>query len=57
MIRLRTVEQTAEMASRYNSSYQTEMSWLDTIDTKTKSLPLMESGRARGKISPHMVSQ
>ena len=53
--RLRSVEQSSEIATRYNSSYQTEMNWLDNVDSRTKSISLMESGRARNKVHPHMV--
>lgn len=53
--RLRTVEITSEHASRYNTSYQTEMNWLDTVDNKAKSLPLVEGSGAKRKINPHMV--
>lgn len=42
------------MAHKYNSSYQTEMNWVDTVNSKSKNLSLME-GRASNKIHPHMV--
>lgn len=55
--RLRSVEVASEHAARYNTTYQTEMNWLDSVDNKAKSLPLVEGTGAKRKINPHMVCQ
>jgi len=31
------------------------MNWLDSVDAKSKNLPLVEGGGAKRKINPHMV--
>lgn len=49
------MESTSETATRYNSSYQTEMNWLDSVDSKSKSMQLMDNTGAKRKINPHMV--
>ena len=54
--RIRTVESVSEYASKYNSSYHTEMNWLDSVDVKSKSLPLVEGSGAKRKLHPHMVT-
>jgi hypothetical protein len=53
--RINTVQITSEHASRYNTSYTTEMNWLDSVDSKSKNLQLVE-GSAKRKINPHMVN-
>ncbi|XP_035712122.1 microtubule-actin cross-linking factor 1 isoform X8 [Folsomia candida] len=53
--RINTVQITSEHASRYNTSYSKEMNWLDSVDSKTKSLPLVEGSGAKRKINPHMT--
>ena len=50
------MQTTSEFASQYNSSYHKEMNWLDSVDTRSKTLPLVEGGGAKRKLHPHMVS-